>query len=645
MRKTKKLKEKEQGTLIGKFPCTIGEKEGCVSSDAMAVYEHDDGSHSAFCWSCESSAPNFNFEEMSAASGRSHSTKRETVVYTNLPELHEVRDEYVNVDNKDRKLRADVYDLYGCRMEIAGDGETIDKIFYPTYRGDPMSGQHVGYRIRSRYPDGHEREGELKCFEGKIGDTKKGIQLFGQWVFSPEKHKRLFITEGEEDAMTGYKMTDAKTKMEGGYAFVSVPSGANIIGIKSNLDYINKFEEIYLCFDSDKAGQELIEKAVKILPVGKVKIVRLPKNPKGVQYKDISEMWQNARSDGSRKAAIEGLWKSIWSAEKYSPAGIYSMSEGWAAYLNRGKETLIPFPDSFGEINVLTYGGYALGEIVTVAAPSSVGKSSFIKEMIYTILEKTNYNIGICSFEETLDEFIEGMLSVHMSTQLNEIPYDQRDRKAEYEAFQELLQMRGEMVEAIKEIAEDEKVSADRIHYLDHQGACDGEELLNKIDFLVDGLDCKVIIVDPVTLALSASDMEEDEFASEIVKRVKRKKLAWVNVHHVRKNAGGQKANSEGGDIAEEDMKGSGVWFQTSMINLLLSRNKVHPIPEIRNTTTIKMSKCRRHGKSTGIVGTAYYNGDTGRLEKGRSIAELEKLYGDMDGEMDEEVGDGIPWA
>lgn len=624
----KKFKDKEAGSLVGKYPCFI--KGGCGSSDACAVYEHTDGSHSAYCWSCEESSPDIDFStlEENTYSARNSNTTAESYVTMNLPELESVRDDYSVIDNKDRKVRADIYEFYGCRMEVNPDGETIEKIFYPTWRDN----LHVGYRIRSRFevssPEvkkNPDKLGVLKCFEGKIGDTKKGIELFGQNLFSPENHKRLFITEGEEDAMTGYYMSSKKTKSKEGYAFVSVPSGANVAGLKGNLEYINSFDEIFLCFDNDAKGQELVDKATKFLPVGKVRIMRYPSG-----IKDISQMWQEARTQGSRSAVLDTFWrKCIFGAEKYSPAGIYSMSEGWSSYLNRGKEILIPFPDSFGEINDKTCGGYALGEIVTIAAPSSVGKSSFVKEMIYTALLETNYKIGICSFEETLDEFIEGMLSVHMSMQLNEIPYDQRDRQMEYEKFKELLQLR------LTEIGvNDDEASDDRIHFLDHQGSCDGEGLLDKIDFMINGLDCKIIILDPVTLALSGGDMEEDEFASEIVKRTKRNKLAWINVQHVRKNSGGATANSEGGDIAEEDIKGSGVWFQTSMLTVLLTRNKVHDNSIIRNTTTVKMSKCRRHGKNTGIVGWTYYNGDTGRLERGISPKELEEL------ECDGESGD-----
>ena len=263
--------------------------------------------------------------------------------------------------------------------------------------------------------------------------------------------------------------------------------------------------------------------------------------------------------------AADILWNALWNAEKYSPAGVMSLSEGWGQYTKRGQETLIRFPESFGELNERTCGGVALGEIVNIIAPSSVGKSSFVKEIIYSSLESTNYNIGVISLEETIDEFIEGILSVHMSTQLNEIPHERRDFENEYTKFKELVHLKPEELELDEEDSE-------RVQFLDHQGACTGEELLEKIDFLISGLDCKIIVVDPVTLAFSGYDTDEDEMASEIVKRVKRHKLAWFNVHHVRKNGTGGTANSEGADLAEEDTKGTGAWFQTGMINLIFTR-------------------------------------------------------------------------
>lgn len=610
----KRFREKEPGVYQGHCACPL---DGCGSSDAGSYYLHDDGSYSFSCFSCKGSSPEFDITNMVTVEYKG----REIDMEAELEKLEEVRDNLAAMDNPDRHLRAEAYEFYGVQMEMNEAGDKIETIFYPTYR----DGEHVGYRNRTRFKEYHdevkkhsEKLGRLKNFAGGIGDTKKGIEMFGQHLF-PAGGKRIIITCGEEDAVTTYHMISLQTKFEGGYPTVSVPSGEDVSGVKPNLVYLSSFEEIYIIADQDKQGAIFQESLCKLLPVGKVRMVALPKG-----CKDPSQMWTNCKTQKQHNAAAKLLYNSLFKAEKYSPAGIMSLSEGWSAYQNRGKDPLIPFPDSFGNLNDKTFGGYALGEIVNIIAPSSVGKSSFVKEMIYTALETTNYNVGVIAVEETIDEFIEGMLSIHMSTQLNELSDDERDFGNEYEQFQELCKLRPDKyrVEGVDD--------TDRIQFLDHQGACSGEELLEKINFLIHGLDCKVIILDPVTLAFSGHDTDEDEMASDIVKIVKRNKVAWVNVHHVRKNGLGGTANSEGGDLAEEDIKGTGAWFQTGMINLIFTRNKVHENPIVRNTTRVKMSKCRRHGKSTGICGWIYYDGDTGRLELGTDPAEImERLAGD----------------
>lgn len=304
-------------------------------------------------------------------------------------------------------------------------------------------------------------------------------------------------------------------------------------------------------------------------------------------------------------------------AESYCPAGVRSFASGFQAMKERGQIPVIPFPESFGDLNTKTYGGFGLGEITTIAAASSVGKSAFVREMIYKAWKDTDYNIGIIPLEDSYEEMMEMLCSVHMNTQLNEIDWEERDWDAIEKAHSELSE-------------------GNRIHIIDHQGAVNAEKLLEFIDFLVMGLNCKMIVLDPVTLALSRSDTNEDEILSEILNRVKRHRYAHINVCHVRKNGGGQKANSEGAEISEEDIKGSGAYFQISMNNILLSRNKLHENAIIKNTTMIKLSKCRRHGKSTGLAGFTYYNGETGRLEKGRDPRDIEEALND-----DEALGYG----
>ncbi len=626
----KKFKEKEKGVYQGHCSCPLVDKktkEPCGSSDAGSFYLHEDGSYSYSCFSCNGSAVDFDPETAEIVDG---SKPREINWEEEQEKLEHIRDNLISVDNPDRKLRADIYEYYGCRMDTSSDGDKIEAIYYPSYR----DGTHKGYRNRKRFQSWHkevkknpEKLGVLKDFTGGVGDTQKGIDMFGSWLF-PAGGKRIIINCGEEDAMTVWRLTAMKTKFEGGYPSISCPSGENVAWVKPHLGYLGSFSEIYIIADQDKAGKKFSEDLCKLLPVGKVRLVSLPK-----RYKDPSQMTQAlCRSDGSKKGLMKAadiLWKAIWDAQKYSPAGVMSMSEGWSQYTTRGQETLVRFPDSFGDLNEKTHGGFAMGEIVNIIAPSSVGKSSFVKEMLYAALETTNYKIGVISLEETIDEFIEGILSVHMSEQLNEISYDERDWEKEHEAFKELAYLKPEITSKEDlDLTEDE---TERVQFLDHQGSVTGEELLEKIDFLIKGLDCKIIVVDPVTLAFSGHDTDEDDMASEIVKRVKRHKLGWINVHHVRKNGNGGTANSEGADLAEEDIKGTGAWFQTGMINLIFTRNKVHDNPIVKNTTKIKMSKCRRHGKNTGTAGYIYYNGDNGRLERGISPEEILEKADDGD--------------
>lgn len=603
----KHYKQKEAGSFQGHCEC-----EKCGSGDNGAYYLHDDGSYSFSCFtpSCDAAYPDFDITNMKAAArtGRVINWEEE------LEKIADIKENLAAMDNPERHLRADAYEFYGVMMEMNDAGDKIEKIFYPTYR----EGEHVGYRNRKRFEDWHDQVkkkpellGVLKDFSGGVGDTKKGIEMFGQHLF-PAGGKRIIICCGEEDAIVTYHMTAMQTKFEGGYPTVSVPSGEDVAGVKPHLEYLSSFDEIIIIADQDDTGKAFQDKLCKLLPVGKVGMLSLPKG-----IKDPSAMWTACKTEKQHNAAAKLLYRAIFDAERYSPAGIMSMSEGWSQYLNRGKDPLIRFPDAFGDLNYKTFGGYALGEIVNIIAPSSVGKSSFVKEMITTALETTNYNIGVIAVEETIDEFIEGMLSIHMSEQLNEKSDDERDFGAEYEQFKELCVQRPD------EFKTEGMADTDRIQFLDHQGACTGEELLEKVNFLIHGLDCKIIILDPVTLAFSGHDTDEDEMASEIVKIVKRNKVAWINVHHVRKNGNGGTANSEGGDLAEEDIKGTGAWFQTGMINLIFTRNKVHDNPIVRNTTRVKMSKCRRHGKSTGVCGWIYYDGDTGRLCLGTDPAEI----------------------
>jgi hypothetical protein len=85
-----------------------------------------------------------------------------------------------------------------------------------------------------------------------------------------------------------------------------------------------------------------------------------------------------------------------------------------------------------------------------------------------------------------------------------------------------------------------------------------------------------------------------------------KKGITFVNVNHSRKSGQGQKANSKGADLSEEDMMGHSSIFKSGGVNLILMRNKEAEDEMEKNTTLMKLTKARGVG-DTGIVGKYYY--------------------------------------
>lgn len=88
-----------------------------------------------------------------------------------------------------------------------------------------------------------------------------------------------------------------------------------------------------------------------------------------------------------------------WEAKTHTPDGIISGKNMWDI-INKGvTEAAVNYP--FQGLQKLTY-GLRQGELVTLTAGSGLGKSQFVRELIWHIFKNTPDNIGMMFMEESV---------------------------------------------------------------------------------------------------------------------------------------------------------------------------------------------------------------------------------------------------
>ena len=404
------------------------------------------------------------------------------------------------------------------------------------------------------------------------GDMKANT-LFGQQLFNNEG-KYVTVVEGELDALAGYELLGSR------WPVVSVSKGA--AGAKKdfqrNLEWLEGFETVIIAFDADEAGRIAAEECAQILSPNKAKIVNLE------EFKDASDYLKH----GKAKAFMQE-W---WNAKSYIITGVITLADAWEDFLRRGKEKIIPFPESFGQLNQMMNGGIVAGEITVLGALTSVGKTTMVNEIVYHLWKNTDLNIGCAFLEADKGEAVQNLLTIHNNMNFS------------------LENMEDHDLEKYKS----DIITDGRIFLYDHYGAADPDEIFLKLRSMVKGNGCRILIIDPLQAGVSSNGNEViDDFMDRLLKLAKETNVAILVVSHMRKPSATQPHN-----VSEYDLKGSGSINQIAFNTILLSRDKMAEGDYAKNSTFVQLVKCRRTGQ-TGPAGWLYYNQVTGRLEAGVS--------------------------
>jgi len=470
-----------------------------------------------------------------------------------------------NASIKDRRISSSITSKFGVTVSYDKKGQ-IEKHYYPYYDSNE-SNRLLGYKERT-----------VATKEFQIIGTNKGSGLFGQNA-NRSGSKYLTICEGEIDALSISEMFDGKWQV------VSLKNGASSASrdIKENLEYIESFDNIVLCFDQDQAGNDAVKAVQDIISVGKLKVCTLP-------MKDASDMLVNGK--------VKEFTNAWWSAESYTPAGIVRGKDTWEHLLKDENLVTVDYP--WEGLNKLTY-GFRAKELVTITSGSGMGKTSVVKELEAYILDKTDDNLAIIHLEESIERSVKGLMSIEANAPIH-IPQYER-----------------ELSDEDKKALWQKSVGDKNVFFYDHFGSMSEDSLLNVIRTYAKSYDCKWIVLDHLSIVVSDQDgiLDErkaiDAIMTKLRKIVQETGVGLFLISHLRRPQG--KPHEEGGQVSLSELRGSAAIAQLSDIVIGLERNQQDDDPVIRNQTTLRVIKNRFSGL-TGKACKLYYNAETGRLSE-----------------------------
>lgn len=239
--------------------------------DGQIYFEKDETSGS------EKRKPSFTIGASSSGSGGSSKNKINPLDYGTT---------------RFRGLPSEAYELYGARMQVSEDRGLPELVFYPFYE---KGTDRIFWKVRKVEPK------EFWWLTNPGKDCQ--LEFFGQRDVIGRK--RLVITEGQDDAVAArYMLSKYKVPC------VSTTHGDKVQVFMDNYDFLQEFEEVIFLPDVDKAGTDLRDKVVEVMPKIKIGVTQL---------KDACEMYKQGRE--------QEFVSAVFSAKVYSPPTVVSVAD------------------------------------------------------------------------------------------------------------------------------------------------------------------------------------------------------------------------------------------------------------------------------------------------------------------------------
>jgi twinkle protein len=246
-------------------------------------------------------------------------------------------------------------------------------------------------------------------------------------------------------------------------------------------------------------------------------------------------------------------------------------------------------------LNKLTY-GIRKGELVMVTAGSGLGKSQFLREIVWHILNNTEDNIGMLFLEEGVRKTARSLMSLAVNKPIHLPDVEVSDAELKH-AF-------------------DVTLGTNRLYLFDHFGSSSLDNIVNRVRYMAKGLNCGFVVLDHISIIVSGGDVGDERKALDAIMTrlrmlVQETGISLICVSHLKRP--NDRGHEEGAATSLAQLRGSGAIAQLSDIVIGLERNGQAVDMIERNTTHVRVLKNRFSGY-TGGASDLLYNPSTGRM-------------------------------
>lgn len=544
----------------------------CTSDKGLQVF-YDDGKNifTGYCFSCAAKGLEaYVSDPYNGKQPKPPKTKSKEEIFEEIQEVRALK----TPDFEWRAIPAEYYRRAGVRVAYSEeDGQTPFSLNFPY----SLNSELMGFKTIMLH----------KKAMWSIGSIK-GADLFNWEVAKKKGVRRLYITEGEFDALALEFMLEthakAKKSQYDKFAVVSLPHGVGsavtTIG-RMRKDIEAVFDQVVCVFDNDEPGKKALKDVQKIMP-------------------DILTATYPTSAKDSNDALLRGEGMifadfCIWKSAKPVSEGVVNVS----TVLTRTTE-----PPTMGlsypweELTTMVF-GQRFGEATCLGAGVGVGKTLIAHETQAWNIVEHKEKVFMCLLEEDNDQTL-----YNMAGKIDSIPYHYPDvAQQNWEQFQETARS----LEGNLFLWESEGNTDSRF---------DIEEILKAVRYNTMEYGVRFHVIDNITRLvdhLTATEANEfiNKWSSEIANLASELKIHIDMFSHLNPPKGKDVRDHEsGGEVLASQFTGSRGIMRSFPILMGFERNKMADGSR-KSNSYISCIKNRKYG-GEGKIKTQYQS--SGRL-------------------------------